>query len=103
MKLSLQEWLATREPAPPDALLARMLEEIEKLGIVQSDAAPRMLADAGASILELLEKDGCTDRASALDLLAADALFTYALEAAAESQSGVEAASLYVLEKVTAK
>lgn len=103
VKLSLHEWLVTREPAPPDALLARMLREIEKLRIMQAEAAPRLLADAGASILESLDDEGCTGRASALDLLAADALFTYAFEAAAESQSEVEAASGYVLEKVTQK
>lgn len=80
-----------------------MLIEIDKLGLTESDIAPKILADAGASILKSLDEDGCTERAAALDLLAADALFTYAFEAAADSRSEIEEASRYVLQKVTAK
>ncbi|HVF40219.1 MAG TPA: hypothetical protein VM939_09990 [Gemmatimonadaceae bacterium] len=97
------EWLDARQPSPPEALRERMQKEIEKLGIAGSDACPKLLADAGASILKALDNEGCTDRAGALDLLAADALFTYAFEAAAKSPSEIEAASHYVLEKVTEK
>ena len=103
MKQSLEEWLGSREPAPPDALLARMRAEIRKLGESESHADPKALADAGASILKTLDDAGCTERAAALDLLAADALFTYAFEAAAESKSEIEAAAKHVLEKVTSR
>jgi hypothetical protein len=80
-----------------------MRAEIRKLGISESDTDPKMLADAGASILKTLDEVGCSERAAALDLLAADALFTYAFEAAAESKSGIEAAASYVLERVTGR
>lgn len=80
-----------------------MRSEIEKLGIAEADATPKMLSDAGASILKSLDKYGCTDRAAALELLAADALFTYAFEAAADSKAEIEEASCYVLEQVTTK
>jgi len=103
LKLSLEEWLDSRQPTPPDALLERMRAEIRKLGIAEADATPKMLADAGASILKSLDVDGCTERAAALDLLAADALFTYTFEAAADSKSEIEDASRYVLDKVTTK
>ncbi len=103
MKLSLDKWLSTRQPSPPDKLLARMRAEIEKLGLAESDVKAKSLADAGASILRSLDGSGCTERAAALDLLAADALFTYAFEAAADSKPEIEEASLYVLQKVTTK
>jgi hypothetical protein len=80
-----------------------MRTEIEKLGINGTPVTPKAFADAAAAILRSLDEAGCTDRSSALDLLAADALFTYAFEAAAESQSEIEEAARYVLEKVTTK
>lgn len=103
MKLSVREWLETRKPTPPDPLLARMRTEIDKLGLAESDITFKALADAGASILKSLDREGCTDRASALDLLAADALFTYAFEAAADSLPEIEETSRYVLEQVTTR
>ncbi len=78
-----------------------MRSELEKLGISLADATPKSLADAGASILKSLDTQGCADRAQALDLLAADALFTYAFEAAADSCSHIGEASRYVLARVT--
>lgn len=80
-----------------------MNSELTKLGTAESDVTPKILADAGASILKSLDESGCTDRSSALDLLAADALFTYAFEAAADSRAEIEAASRYVLERVTSQ
>ncbi len=77
-----------------------MLAEIEELGVAESDVTPKSLSDAGASILNSLDKGGCMDRTSALDLLAADALFTYAFEAAACSSADIDQASRYVLDKV---
>lgn len=103
MKSSLGEWLASRTPVPPENLLERMRAEIERLGISDADVSSQNLADAGASILKSLDDKGCSDRSSALDLLAADALFTYAFEAAAESAADVETASRYVLDKVIGK
>ena len=99
----MAEWLANRQPSTPNNLLARINAEISKLGIAEADVTPKALADAGASILRSLDETGCNERANALDLLAADALFTYAFEAAADSKSEIEAASRYVLQKVTTK
>ena len=103
MKISVAEWLNTRTPPAPANLVARMTIEISKLGLSEAAVTPKALADAGASILRSLDESGCTDRANALDLLASDALFTYAFEAAAESKHEIEEASRYVLEKVTTK
>jgi hypothetical protein len=103
LKEALGEWLASRIPAPPENLLERMRAEIERLGISGADVSAQNLADAGASILKSLDERGCSDRSSALDLLAADALFTYAFEAASQSAKDVDEASRYVLDKVTGK
>ena len=78
-----------------------MRQEIQKLGVSEADAAPEILADAGASILKSLDDAGCTERAAALDLLAADALFTYAFEAAAESSTKIQETARHVLRRVT--
>lgn len=80
-----------------------MRAELKKLGLSADDVTPIGLADAGSSILEALDEKGCTERSAALDLLAADALFTYAFEAAADSTAAIEATSRYALEKVTTK
>jgi hypothetical protein len=78
-----------------------MRQEILKLGVSGADPAPKILADAGASILKSLDDAGCTERAAALDLLAADALFTYAFEAAAESSTEVQETARHMLRRVT--
>ena len=81
-----------------------MLAEVSRLGLMDSEVAPKSLADAGESILRTLDESGCTDRSSAIDLLAADALFTYAFEAASdESDAEIESAARYVLDRVTNK
>lgn len=95
-------WLEQRRPAPPQALLERMAEA---LGVVADsvpvgvagaagavglgaagDAVPPIPAALGTAALDRLRVvlAAPNDRAAALDLLAADALLTYAFEAAAE-------------------
>ena len=78
-------WLATREPVPPPALAAR-LRELIGMSALATDArqTPEVLLRTGETVLERLLREAATTRESALDLLAADALVTYAFEAAAE-------------------
>jgi len=78
-------WLASRMPAPPDLLRSRIM-------IALGAAAERDVADTEGVCLEAAERvlsglflDGSGERHEAADLLAADALVTYALEFAAES------------------
>lgn len=83
--MTIGEWLSGRTPPPPDALRAR-LDDI--LGAdLQADAAGASdcFLTAGESIAASLLRTGSTSRQSALDLLAADALVTYAFEAASQS------------------
>jgi hypothetical protein len=79
---SVVEWLGEREPAPPDALLLRLREALgADAGRDAGDAAAACLA-AGERLLARVLHEGEASRDHALDLLAADALVTYAFEAA---------------------
>lgn len=72
-------WLAGRRPAPPEALVEWVAPYLEERA-----GSPAGLADAGRSALfrSLDEPEG--ERSAAFHLLAADALLTYACEAAAD-------------------
>lgn len=77
-------WLAMRRPPAPPTLVEPMTR-----GLVDSRAAlPEHLADAGRSLLERVLARPTGGRELALDLLAADALVTYACEAQAEVDAG---------------
>ena len=77
-------WVAAHAEQPPLALRAR-LDVI--LNTTHADARPAPVAaallHAGESLLRTILGSGSTQRDAALDLLTADALVTYAFEAAA--------------------
>ena len=73
------DWLATRVPPPPEALATVIASKVDQIECDRG-SLPDHLVDAAVRILKKLG-DG---RESANDLLAADALITYAIEAAAE-------------------
>ena len=82
--MNLRDWLAHREPSPPRVLQ----ERVEALAL----AVPELPDDPAGSLLDAAEKAlahlarrSPEDRASALDLLAVDALVTYAMEYAAQT------------------
>lgn len=78
---SLGAWLSGRHPLPPAALAGRLAQTVGQEG----GAPPAALAGLGARVLERVATATTQDRSLALDLLAADALVTYAFEAQAES------------------
>ena len=84
----MSDWLATREPPPPPELAAHIAALTRD---IESDRAelPQTLVSVAKKILASLG-DG---RESANDLLAADALVTYAVEAAAEECADLDAFS----------
>jgi hypothetical protein len=83
--MTVGEWLAARTPRPPDALRARLESQLgDALGDDVREAPSRFLA-AGERLVAALLAGGSTTRGSALDLLAADALVTYAFEAASDA------------------
>ena len=77
-------WLDGRDPVPPPALAARLCVVLgAQLGERTDDLADVFLTRA-ESLLMTLFGEGRTTRATALDLLCADALVTYAFEAASD-------------------
>ena len=84
--MEIKEWLRSRRPAPPGQLMSRMELALSKsppsLPLTDSliDAATRILG-------EIARSEHANERPSAFDLLAADALITYAVEAAIEDRS----------------
>ena len=76
------DWLARRTPAPPPELAAAIRDALEIRGITsESPSATELLETAQWLLQQVLETD-CETRESALHLLTADALVTYALEIA---------------------
>ena len=82
---TVADWLGEREPAPPSALLQRLHEALGK--DVRRDVrdASNVCFAAGERLLATVLREDEASRDYALDLLAADALVTYAFEAASES------------------
>lgn len=82
----LKAWLESRTPKPPDPLAKRILGAIDATYSSDPATIAERLSAAAVASLRDIGSDGAAaeSRAAALDLLAADALITYALEAAAE-------------------
>ena len=82
-------WLEARSPAPPAALRDRIDAALgDDLRRESADVFETCLAAAERLVRGLLAENA-TSRESALDLLAADALVTYAFEAASEQPDGL--------------
>ena len=78
-----RDWLAARLGEGPEPLAQRTRTLVEESG--SADSLPDRLAAAAAHALDHALQVGAS-RAAALDLLAADALVTLALEAIAEER-----------------
>ena len=100
--MTVGAWLEARTPAAPAALAARVRQA---LGDRWTEDASRTHAACEAAAEELLASLLAareTGRETALDLLAADALVTYAFEFAAESASDLDAGAAAVMERIAA-
>ena len=89
-------WLESRQPAPPFDLGRRLQRAVERTAS-QAVSVPDLFADAAFEALASAARGGA-QRSAANDLLTADALLTYAMEAAAESGPDVLAGVLAHLE-----
>ena len=78
-------WLASRTPPPPDPLRFRIMVALGDAADHAIADTERVCLDAAERVLSGLFVDDDGERHEAADLLAADALVTYALEFAAES------------------
>jgi hypothetical protein len=77
---------------PPEDLAARVREALGATATQEAEFTVVRCLDAMESLLVSLKDDDAAGRERALDLLAADALVTYAFEAAAESEDLAEIA-----------
>ncbi len=81
------DWLAAQTPAPP----AVLMERIQAISGTATFETPAELARTlNGLALDLLQGVGA-DRSAATDLLAADALVSYAMEAAADDPAALKA------------
>jgi hypothetical protein len=82
--MTIGEWLATRTPAPPPLLLDRVRDALGTAANEDARLAADRCVDTAVRVVAHLLRDRRTARESAADLLAADALVTYAFEAAGD-------------------
>jgi hypothetical protein len=87
--VTIDTWLAARRPVPPPALAGRVSELISRAERPGNDNASTCLRAAEVA-LDRLVRERDASRASALDLLAIDALVTYAFEAVADEPGSLD-------------
>lgn len=96
------DWLESRTPESPEALVQRIrevfIEHPEFAPLHRVDA----FVDAGEVLLRRVLVTDTEARASALDLLAADACVTYAFEAAADEPATLGARAEAATVKISA-
>ena len=81
----LKEWLASRTPPPQSRLSARLDTAVRDVAHNQEQVSQSLVEAACAVLRQTLEQSNTgRNGTAALDLLAADALITYAVEAATE-------------------
>jgi hypothetical protein len=77
-------WVAAHAEQPPAALRTRLDGVLATDAVRAEPAVAAALLHAGRELLATILGSGSTQRDAALDLLTADALVTYAFEAAAD-------------------
>jgi hypothetical protein len=100
--VTVREWLREREPAPPTRLAARIDEALGKRGDREQGNVSALCLEAAEELLGELAARPSAGRESALDLLAVDALVTYAFEAAADSPSTLESTATAAMIRLAA-
>jgi hypothetical protein len=90
---TLEGWLAARGEAAPASLRPRLFAAVAAVQPPDAGSLADRSCRAGETLLAKLLVEGCASRSAAPDLLSADALVTYAFEAAAEDE-GESAASI---------
>ena len=89
--MTIRAWLADRRPPPPARLRERVASAFgDSLDRPASEAPAEAVTAAEVLLRDLLARP-TAGRESALDLLAVDALVTYAFEAAADDPASLAA------------
>jgi hypothetical protein len=81
--MTVLDWLQSRTPIPPAAMTARIVTALGSRAGEDVAGATALCLDAATELLERLLQHDEIGRDAAIDLLAADALVTYAFESAA--------------------
>ena len=89
--MTIAEWLRSRTPPAPEPLVARVEAALGSHQVADAERAPELLLHAAVGLLEPLLAREHAGRDAALDLLAADALVTYAFEAASSHPEQLDA------------
>jgi hypothetical protein len=100
--VTVGDWLRDREPAPPARLAARIETAIGARRAEPASNTAEVCLAACESLLADVAGRTSQGRESALDLLTADALATYALEAATQAPAMLEARALDAMKRLTA-
>ena len=87
--MTVGDWLASTALTPPPALAARIGSAIGPRVAEPIGDAPRVFMNSALALVDELAARGCAQRDDAIDLLAADALMTYAFEAAADTPDSI--------------
>lgn len=100
--MTVGAWLESRTPRAPAALAARVRGALGTRLAEDAAATQRVCEAAAEELVAGLLARGETGRDSALDLLAADALVTYAFEHAAESAADLDVEAGAAMERMAA-
>ena len=100
--MTILEWLRSRTPPAPPALQARLEWALGANGGRDISSAWSVLLDAAVSLLSPLVARADAGRDCALDLLAADALVTYAFESASSDVDRLDARGLEAMRHLAA-
>ena len=100
--MTVGDWLDARSPAPPAALRARLDSVLREGSARDAREATEVCLGAAEMLINQLLHTDCTTRESALDLLTADALVTYAFEAAAEAPAELAARASQAMQRMAA-
>ena len=100
--MSLAKWLDARRPAPPAALRARIDSALGTDLHADVQEVGDSLLGAGEQLVRSLLEAEATSRDAALDLLAADALVTYAFEAASERPAELSSRAAAAMARIAA-
>ena len=100
--MTLGDWLDSRVPPPPAALVDALRTELrDDLG-AQIEEMPAVLLQAGERVLKRVLQTNPQSPAIAPDLLLADALVTYAFEVVAESASNADSFARDAMTRISA-
>ncbi|MEP6618953.1 MAG: hypothetical protein ABJE47_06555 [bacterium] len=100
--MTIDVWLEARTPRPPAALQTRIRAVLGDALSIEADQAPEIFLAAGERVVAALLRSNSTSRDSALDLLAADALVTYAFEASSTAPHEIERRASAAMTRIAA-